>query len=245
LENAVESITRTKQAIAALKTVGAYDDVLKAKESRKLRCGKGKMRNRRHVNRRGPLVVYNDDQGIVRAFRNLPGVELCHVDNLNLLQLAPGGHMGRFVLWTKAAFQKLNTNWGSFTRLSEQKTGYHLPRPLMTNSDLTRLVNSDEIQSKVRAPIKTVTRFVNHKNPLTNFGVKVKLNPYAMALRRSEILSQQRRVAAKAAKLDAKRKNTTVKKTGQETKAIAAHKKHAVAQQAKNYARILEENNKA
>ena len=29
------------------------------------------------------------------------------VDNLNLLKLAPGGHVGRFVIWTEAAFKKL------------------------------------------------------------------------------------------------------------------------------------------
>ena len=36
--------------------------------------------------------------------------------------------------------------------MSAQKKGYKLPRPLLTNSDLTRLVNSDEIQSIVKAP---------------------------------------------------------------------------------------------
>lgn len=37
-------------------------------------------------------------------------------------------------------------------QLSEQKKGYKLPRPIMGNSDLTRLINSDEIQSIVKAP---------------------------------------------------------------------------------------------
>ena len=27
------------------------------------------------------------------------GVELCSIDRLNLLQLAPGGTIGRFVIW--------------------------------------------------------------------------------------------------------------------------------------------------
>lgn len=40
-------------------------------------------------------------QGIHRAFRNLPGVETACVDRLNLLTLAPGGHMGRFCVWTQ------------------------------------------------------------------------------------------------------------------------------------------------
>ena len=34
--------------------------------------------------------------------RNIPGIELCSVDRLGLLTLAPGGHLGRFIIWTKA-----------------------------------------------------------------------------------------------------------------------------------------------
>lgn len=102
LDTALESQQRTKQVIAILKNVGAYADVEKAKASRKVRAGKGKMRGRRHVNRRGPLIVVADDAGASKAFRNLPGVEVASVDSLNLLQLAPGGHLGRFVIWSVA-----------------------------------------------------------------------------------------------------------------------------------------------
>jgi hypothetical protein len=81
-------------------------------DSKNLRRGKGKMRNRRYVARKGPLVVYGADSGIARAFRNLPGVEVASVDRLNLLQLAPGGHLGRFCIWTKSAFEKLDAIFG-------------------------------------------------------------------------------------------------------------------------------------
>ena len=55
------------------------------------------MRNRRYVQRKGPLIIYNEDLGIRQAFRNLPGVELLNVDRLNLLNLCPGGHLGRYI----------------------------------------------------------------------------------------------------------------------------------------------------
>lgn len=58
------------------------------------------MRNRRYVMRRGPLIIYNEDHGIKQAFRNLPGVELISVDRLNLLKLAPGSHLGRYVFFS-------------------------------------------------------------------------------------------------------------------------------------------------
>lgn len=61
-------------------------DVEKAMASRNLRRGKGKMRNRRYVMRKGPLVIYKEDGGLVKAMRNVPGVDLCHVERLNLLQ---------------------------------------------------------------------------------------------------------------------------------------------------------------
>lgn len=45
--------------------------------------------------RKGPLIIYNEDHGVTKAFRNLPGVDLLPVDRLNLLRLCPGGHLGR------------------------------------------------------------------------------------------------------------------------------------------------------
>lgn len=87
LSDDVQSITKTKQAVQLLEKVGAYEDVDKVIASRNLRRGKGKMRNRRYVMRKGPLVVYKDDSGLVKAMRNIPGVELCHVERLNILQV--------------------------------------------------------------------------------------------------------------------------------------------------------------
>jgi large subunit ribosomal protein L4e len=201
LSNDVESITKTSKAVAALKAVGAYADVEKAKASTKIRAGQGKMRNRRHVQRRGPLVVYANDNGVTRAFRNLPGVDLAHVSRLNLLQLAPGGHLGRFVIFTQAAFQQIDAVY-------QQKSGYVLPRPVMSNADLTRLINSDEVQSVVRPKIAVAQQSRLKKNPLKNLGALVKLNPYALAARRQELKYQASVQKNKAAKKAAAKKSS-------------------------------------
>lgn len=124
VDNAAESFKKTKEAITLLKALNAYTDVTKVSNSRKLRAGKGKMRNRRYRQRRGPLVVFKDDNGIVQAFRNLPGVELVNVQRLNLLQLAPGGHIGRFVIWTEGAFSLLDEVFGTFDKASSYKKDY-------------------------------------------------------------------------------------------------------------------------
>jgi len=209
--NETESLQKTKQAIAALTAVGAYPDVEKVKASRKLRAGKGKMRNRRHVQRLGPLVVYNEDKGITKAFRNLPGVDLAQVERLNLLQLAPGGHVGRFIVWTKSAFDRLNDIYGAVDRESKQKTGYTLPHNIMNNSDLTRLINSDEIQSTLRPTNTKIVRARHKKNPLKNLGVKVRSNPYALSLRRAELLHQKRVAEGRKTKVAHARQSNAVK----------------------------------
>ncbi|KAI8818615.1 ribosomal protein L4 domain-containing protein [Fimicolochytrium jonesii] len=210
INNAVESIKKTKEAVAILKAVQAYTDVEKVINSKKLRAGVGKMRNRRHRQRRGPLVIYNQDAGIVKAFRNIPGVELASVDSLNLLQLAPGGHVGRFVIWTQAAFEKLDALFGDSTKASELKKNYNLPFPVISQPDLPRIINSDEIQAVVRvAGAPTQKRpFAQRKNPLRNTGVLIRLNPYAQTLRRRELLAEEARKEGKKgrdAKVAAKR----------------------------------------
>lgn len=199
LNNEVEGIEKTANAVKVLKKVGAYADVEKAKASRNLRPGKGKMRNRRYIARRGPLIVYGTEGAkIVKSFRNIPGVEVCSVDRLNLLQLAPGGHLGRFIVWTESAFKKLDAIFGTADKESEVKKGFKLPRAVMANSDLTRLINSDEIQSIVRPPKEGGRRRVLKKNPLKNLGAMLKLNPYAKTARRMELLASEKKAKAKA-----------------------------------------------
>jgi len=150
-----------------------------------VRAGKGKMRNRRYVQRRGPLVIYDEKSSLVQAFRNIPGVELVSVNQLNLLQLAPGGHLGRFCIWTKAAFDRLDSLFGTFTKRSTEKKGFVLPRSKMTNSDLTRIINSDEIQSRLRHRKKVPKHTLRKRNALVNRTEMLKLNPYFKVQRKN------------------------------------------------------------
>jgi large subunit ribosomal protein L4e len=64
-----------------------------------------------------------------------------------------------------------------------------LPTAKITNPDVTRLINSDEIQSIVRpANQKHQKRpWTQKKNPLVNKAVLFRLNPYAKTLRRQEL----------------------------------------------------------
>ncbi|KAI8054363.1 ribosomal protein L4 domain-containing protein [Syncephalis plumigaleata] len=208
--NGVESITKTRAAVELLKSLNAYRDVVKVSNSRKLRAGKGKLRNRRHRQRRGPLIVYKEDNGITRAFRNLPGVELANVRRLNLLQLAPGGHLGRFIIWTQGAFEMLDKVFGTYRKSAALKRDYNLPSHSMSNPDLMRLLQSDEIRSalKTAGPARTKRAPGQKKNPLRNTQAMLRLNPYAQAFRRQEILGREKAAALKAAgKAEPKKKS--------------------------------------
>lgn len=205
LDSSIESSTKTSAAKDVLAAVGALDDVDKAGNSKKIRAGKGKMRNRRYTMRRGPLVIYAENDGIERAFRNLPGVELCCVSRLNLLQLAPGGHMGRFCVWSQAALEALDKIYG--------EDGKRIPTAAMTNADLARLINSDEIQS-VLNPAKPQSGIYEPKaNPLRSIAALEKLDIHAANKRRMAQQAEKDRESKKSELLAKKRAARTAKKT--------------------------------
>lgn len=181
LSDKVEEIKKTKEAVTILKKLKAWTDIEKVYRSKRFRAGRGKMRNRRRIHRRGPLVIYNKDNGITHAFRNIPGVTLLSVERLNLLKIAPGGHVGRFCIWTESAFRRLDSLYGTWRKESKEKTGYNLPMHKMTSFDLARLLKSDEIQGAVRAPQFQSKHRILKKNPLKNYRVMVRLNPYHKA----------------------------------------------------------------
>merc|ERR1719199_111473 len=149
VSNGAEALSKTKDAVELLKKLGCGEELNRILDSRKVRKGVGKVRVSRYSLRRGPLVVYSEDNGIVKAMRNIPGVETANVDRLNLLTLAPGGQFGRFVIWTEGAFKKLSAMYGTL-KGAASKSNYHLPRAMMANADVARIINSDEVQSVLR-----------------------------------------------------------------------------------------------
>jgi len=215
----IQTIDKTSKAVALLKAINAYDDVERVISSKKIRVGSGKARNRRYVQRTGPLVVYAEKGPFLKAFRNIPGIDLVNVAKLSVLDLAPGGHLGRFIIYTKDAFQALDTQFGTYKTSSSVKKGFQLPKPLLTNPDLGRIINSEEVQTHLRAK-RTTHRIVRKKNPFRNFQFMVKLNPYAKTLKRQRLVAAMRAQKAKVAAVDAKKKGVKVAK--KKTKVVRA-----------------------
>jgi len=209
VDDSMSSLSKTKKAVDLLKGLGLEEELEKVTDTKKIRSGRGNMRNRRYKMRKGPLVVYEEDNGLTRAFRAIPGVELANVNRLNLLQLAPGGTFGRLIVWTASAFKKLQPLFGSFKSGSELKSGYHLMRAQMTNADLARIINSDEVQAVV-APAKEGGKKGGQKagNALKNRNLMAKLNPGENQRKALRKASSEQGTKARAALLEQKRKNT-------------------------------------
>ncbi len=111
IDDDVESLTKTKEVEALFQSLGIWADVERA-DRKKTRAGKGKMRGRRKKTGKGPLIVVSEDNGISKAGRNLPGVDIVDIHSLNAELLAPGAHPGRLVVWGRSAFGKLDEVWG-------------------------------------------------------------------------------------------------------------------------------------
>jgi len=188
IEDKVEGVEKTKDAVALLKRFGAYEDVERVANSKVVKAGKGKLRNKRYRLRRGPLFVYsNENVNLVKAARNIPGVETCNVHRLNLRQLAPGGHLGRFIIWTESAFRALDKIFGSYRYAAIEKNGYHLHRTALTNPDIAKIINSDAVQTAVRGrKSNKVLHSKQKKNPLTNSVAMERLNPHHNVLARMD-----------------------------------------------------------
>lgn len=102
--DAFQELSKTKELAGVLKQLQVWEDIIKAKVGRKIRAGKGKRRGRRYKNKKSILIV--STKPLVAA-RNLPGVDITTVNNLNIELLAPGIHGGRLTIWTESAVNAL------------------------------------------------------------------------------------------------------------------------------------------
>merc|ERR1712060_328572 len=81
---------------------------------------------------------------------------------------------------TESAFKKITGIHGELGSVAPLKKGYNLPRAQMDNADVSRIINSDEVQSVLRPKLEAPKKFAVKKNPLKNPMVMARLNPGVM-----------------------------------------------------------------
>lgn len=104
IDSSVESLKKTKEVKNTLEKMG-FSDELKRTEKRKIRAGKGKMRNRKYKSKTGVLFVVSKDCDLMKSANNLPGVSIMPVNALNAEVLSSGVNAGRATLFTKDAVE--------------------------------------------------------------------------------------------------------------------------------------------
>lgn len=105
LSDDFEKIDKTVAFKKALVSLGFADELVRSAK-KTIRAGRGKARNRLYKKRVGPLVVVSSDAK-TKSPKNIPGVTLVSVKDLNAELLAPGCHAGRATLFTVAALKEL------------------------------------------------------------------------------------------------------------------------------------------
>lgn len=136
VEDSFASLEKTSEVEEFLRSIGVWEDVFRAKD-RKIRAGKGKMRGRRYKSKKSILIVISGEEEIPedkkvkteaddfsvrveleqpskekkikKGAKNLPGVDVSYVEELNAELLAPGTHPGRLTIWTESSLSKLAT----------------------------------------------------------------------------------------------------------------------------------------
>ena len=101
-----EGIAKTKEVFNILQKLGFGPDLERARK-KKIRAGKGKVRGRPYKKRKSVLIVVSKDCPLLKSARNIPGVDVTVVNQLNHLLLSPGGFAGRLTLFTEDSIKKI------------------------------------------------------------------------------------------------------------------------------------------
>ncbi len=107
----LEHLAKNSEAEGLLKKMGIWDDVERASK-RKMRSGRGSVRGRPSKHPVSALVVVEKKQGAEKAFRNFAGVNVVDAASLNVEDLAPGTHPGRFTIWSQSALKAIGIRLG-------------------------------------------------------------------------------------------------------------------------------------
>lgn len=107
VEDALEGLRKSRELEQALLSMGLKPEMERI-EAKSIRGTAGSMRGRRYIRKKGPLIIISRDGGIVKAGKNLQGVDVLGIKELSVNQLAPGCHPGRLCVWTKSALEKFD-----------------------------------------------------------------------------------------------------------------------------------------
>ena len=106
IENKFEDLSKTKDVIKIFENLGLQKE-LERLDIRKVRAGKGKNRGRKYKSKTGPLILVSKKCSLIDAAKNIHGVNIVQIDQVNVELLAPGSKAGRLTIYTEGAIERL------------------------------------------------------------------------------------------------------------------------------------------
>lgn len=113
VDDKIQGLKKTSDVIEVLSKLGIEKDIQRVKDGKNIRAGKGKRRGRKYKVPRGLLIVIKEDFGIVKAARNIEGVDVVNIKQLNCYDLSPGGIAGRLTLWAQSSLSTMKERSGN------------------------------------------------------------------------------------------------------------------------------------
>ena len=106
VDDKLQELKKAADVRKVLEELGLEAELARTKPKR-ARSGTGTMRGRRTIQKKGPVIIVAEDKGIIKAARNIAGIDVTTLADLSVEQLAPGTHPGRLAIWTKSAVEAL------------------------------------------------------------------------------------------------------------------------------------------
>ncbi|MBN1940601.1 MAG: 50S ribosomal protein L4 [Candidatus Diapherotrites archaeon] len=107
VEDGFEELKKAKEVKKVLESLKVWQDVENAKAKRRRKTGKAKRRGRKYKQKKSALIVTKKNASVYKAARNIAGIDVCEVRNLNSELFAPGCSAGRLTVWTESAIKAL------------------------------------------------------------------------------------------------------------------------------------------
>ena len=104
----VEKLNKTKDVIEFLTKMGLYNDIVRAKNAKTIRAGKGKLRGRKYKRAKSILFLVKDEKSnLYKAARNIEGVDIVALRNLSVENLSPSGQGVRLTILSDSVIKAL------------------------------------------------------------------------------------------------------------------------------------------
>mmetsp|Transcript_12467 Transcript_12467/g.30701 ORF Transcript_12467/g.30701 Transcript_12467/m.30701 type:complete len:288 (-) Transcript_12467:571-1434(-) len=96
VEKLIEYVRNISEFTRVLKNVGGFNDLKKFRRS--------KFKTTQKAQKKGPVLIINSSKDYSVLTKNIHRIEIRQVKNINFFNIAPGGRIGRFCIYTKDSF---------------------------------------------------------------------------------------------------------------------------------------------